>query len=218
MPIKLVLSDAQQSVYGLERARTFTPYGDSQSINDYLLAFTGQLLEPQTGFYLLGNGTRAYDPALMRFISADRQSPFGKGGINTYAYCVGDPVNRLDPAGEVSFKNAAKVVLLIASSGRNILTRTMGPKAIKDAAKWGMMAGELLKQFNVEAGRGLSELSVNVSLLAGAYDLLRFYYTRWAKDDAVFSPFVGPLLPETPEMSEPPVVRMEGIRRELLFD
>lgn len=187
-------------------------------IDGRLLAFTGQLLERKTDFYMLGNGRRAYDPVLMRFISPDRQSPFGKGGISSYAYCLGDPVNRLDPGGEVSFKKVAKTVLLIASTGRNVLTRTGGAKAIKDAAKWGMMAGELLKQVNVEAGRGLSELSFNVGLLAGAYDLGKFYYARWAKDDAVFSPFAGPLLPETPEMSEPPVVRMNGVRSELLFD
>ncbi|ORC59035.1 hypothetical protein BZK31_12400 [Pseudomonas floridensis] len=26
-------------------------------------------------------------------------SPFGKGGLNAYAYCLGDPVNRKDPTG-----------------------------------------------------------------------------------------------------------------------
>ncbi|ORC43846.1 hypothetical protein BZK31_28960, partial [Pseudomonas floridensis] len=35
------------------------------------------------------------------FNSPDSLSPFGKGGLNAYAYCLGDPVNRKDPTGRV---------------------------------------------------------------------------------------------------------------------
>jgi len=38
----------------------------------------------------------------MRFNSPDSLSPFGDGGLNGYAYCVGDPVNRSDPTGHFS--------------------------------------------------------------------------------------------------------------------
>jgi len=41
---------------------------------------------------MLGNGYRAYNPILKRFNSPDSLSPFGKGGLNAYSYCVGDPV------------------------------------------------------------------------------------------------------------------------------
>jgi len=51
----------------------------------------------------LGNGYRAFNPVLMRFNSPDSLSPFGRGGLNAYAYCVGDPVNRSDPNGHWSF-------------------------------------------------------------------------------------------------------------------
>lgn len=64
-----------------------------------LLGFTGQPRDPLTGCYHLGNGHRTYNPVLMRFHSADRLSPFGKGGINAYAYCQNDPVNYHDPSG-----------------------------------------------------------------------------------------------------------------------
>lgn len=69
------------------------------------LGFNGELREAQTCWYLLGNGYRAYNPRLMRFHSPDSWSPFGRGGLNPYMYCVGDPVNRSDPTGHwPSFK------------------------------------------------------------------------------------------------------------------
>lgn len=40
-----------------------------------------------------------YSPVMMRFVSSDRLSPFGKGGINAYAYCLNDPINCTDPSG-----------------------------------------------------------------------------------------------------------------------
>ncbi|KTB54459.1 hypothetical protein AO067_18895 [Pseudomonas viridiflava ICMP 13104] len=63
--------------------------------------FNGELRESATGWYLLGQGYRAYNPVLMRFHSPDSLSPFGDGGLNAYAYCVGDPVNYLDPDGHI---------------------------------------------------------------------------------------------------------------------
>ncbi|KPX28444.1 Uncharacterized protein ALO77_03892 [Pseudomonas coronafaciens pv. garcae] len=66
-----------------------------------LPGFNGELLDSITGHYLLGNGYRAYNPVLMRFNSPDSLSPFGKGGLNAYAYCGGDPVNQSDPTGHI---------------------------------------------------------------------------------------------------------------------
>lgn len=51
---------------------------------------------------MLGNGYRAYNPVLMRFNQPDSLSPFGQDGLNAYAYCQGDPVNRQDPSGRIS--------------------------------------------------------------------------------------------------------------------
>ncbi|NAS96806.1 hypothetical protein CU664_12085 [Pseudomonas syringae pv. actinidifoliorum] len=63
--------------------------------------FNGELLDDITGHYLLGNGYRAYNPVLMRFNSPDSLSPFGKGGLNAYAYCGGDPINKEDSTGHM---------------------------------------------------------------------------------------------------------------------
>jgi RHS repeat-associated protein len=63
------------------------------------LGFNGELRDWVLHAYALGNGHRFYSPIMMRFCSADSLSPFGKGGLNAYCYCEGDPINRSDPSG-----------------------------------------------------------------------------------------------------------------------
>lgn len=82
-------SRCRYSAYGFREANANMP----------ALGFTGQRLEKVTGCYPLGNGHRFYSPLLMRFIQADTLSPFSAGGINAYAYCQNDPINRHDPSG-----------------------------------------------------------------------------------------------------------------------
>lgn len=93
--------DAQGSIHkaGQGRASGYTPYGYCPGTGNSPLAYTGEWLEPFIDGYLLGNGYRAYNTHLMRFHSPDNLSPFGAGGLNSYGYCEGDPVNRSDPSG-----------------------------------------------------------------------------------------------------------------------
>jgi len=63
------------------------------------LGFNGVRQDPVTKLYPLGHGYRMYSPTLMRFNAQDSLSPFGRGGVNGYAYCLGDPINRNDPSG-----------------------------------------------------------------------------------------------------------------------
>ncbi|HEN8798499.1 RHS repeat-associated core domain-containing protein [Pseudomonas sp. CM25] len=88
----------------------YTVYGHSKlpSQRTFKIGFNGALLNPLANLYHLGNGHREYSPLLMRFTSPDRFSPFGAGGVNTYAYCSGDPVNRVDPTGTVSLWSRIK--------------------------------------------------------------------------------------------------------------
>jgi RHS repeat-associated protein len=81
----------------------YTPYGHSQDTSGLSggLGFNGEPRESTTGHYLLGAGYRAFNPALMRFNNPDSLSPFEAGGLNPYAYCVGDPVNFVDPTGHL---------------------------------------------------------------------------------------------------------------------
>ena len=86
--------------------RAYSPYGAMNAALASGLAFCGQYRDSVTGNYPLGNGHRFYSPILMRFLSPDSLSPFGRGGISVYAYCGGEPVNRHDPTGQV-FESAA---------------------------------------------------------------------------------------------------------------
>ncbi|NWL23110.1 RHS repeat-associated core domain-containing protein [Pseudomonas umsongensis] len=107
LPTLLLAGDLQQSVLAeLDRSGSndfaYSPYGLQSAPRraGTHLGFNGQFKEGATGWYHLGNGHRVYNPVLMRFHSPDRLSPFGKGGMNAYAYCSGSPINRVDPSGE----------------------------------------------------------------------------------------------------------------------
>ncbi|MCP8635053.1 RHS repeat-associated core domain-containing protein [Pseudomonas mosselii] len=96
----LAMCDWQQSVLGDGQVgRRYTPYGALPQVAGPRLAYCGMPCEVLTGNYSPGNGHRTYDPELKRFHSPDRLSPFGDGGINAYAYCSGDPINREDRNG-----------------------------------------------------------------------------------------------------------------------
>ncbi len=79
------------------------------------LGFNGQLHEPAVHWQILGNGTRVYNPVLRRFHSPDWLSPFGRGGINAYAYCGCDPLNYRDPSGQ--FALPMMLLGLVAGAG-----------------------------------------------------------------------------------------------------
>jgi RHS repeat-associated protein len=104
----LLVTDAQQSVLAGLRSQgrataAYTAYGfhPEQDAPGSAICYAGQRPMPDTGHYLLGNGYRAFNTVLMRFNAPDSLSPFGRGGLNAYAYCEGDPINRIDPSGHV---------------------------------------------------------------------------------------------------------------------
>lgn len=142
----LVATDMQGSTLCALREKAgeafrYTPYGYHIPSSDLggLLRFDGERADDVTGHYLLGNGYRAFNPVLMRFNSPDSLSPFGDGGLNSYAYCGGDPVNRVDPDGDVY----SSVVLKAASKFLGLIGRQ--PRTVASAPRLTRMAPGFVK-------------------------------------------------------------------------
>ena len=107
----LLATDQQRSVTNALDANqpnplAYSPYGHRPQESGLLslLGFNGERPDPVTGCYHLGNGYRQFNTALMRFNSPDSWSPFGEGGLNAYAYCAGDPINKADPNGHTWYR------------------------------------------------------------------------------------------------------------------
>ncbi|HBK50892.1 RHS repeat-associated core domain-containing protein [Pseudomonas putida] len=119
-----------------QREWSFGPYGQlppQWAVGG--LRFVGQWFDPVVQGYLLGNGHRLYSPAIMRFLSPDRLSPFGAGGINAYAYCSGDPVNFHDPSGQVVTKTGLTKQLNILKLSKAPLRDFLKPLALPENSK-----------------------------------------------------------------------------------
>ncbi|HFT1738550.1 TPA: RHS repeat-associated core domain-containing protein [Vibrio vulnificus] len=91
-------------------------------LRDNQLAFNGERLDPINGLYHLGQGYRAYNPKLMQFNAADSLSLFDGGGITPYGYCLGDPINFVDPTGHISWQAIMGITLGIIAIGLAVVT------------------------------------------------------------------------------------------------
>ncbi|MET8698684.1 RHS repeat-associated core domain-containing protein [Kitasatospora sp. NPDC004723] len=143
-----------------------TPYGERPVDGaDSVLGFTGRRGDPVTGWYHLGNGARAYDPVLLRFTTPDTLSPFGAGGVNPYTYCAGDPVNRIDPSGHLSWMAWLGIGLGIAGLA---LAAVTGGMAI--VAAGGVMAAISAASATTLVVGGLGVASDVTAIVGGALE------------------------------------------------
>jgi len=115
----------------------YNPYGYSKMLiqGPYTSGFNGAYFDIHTHGYHLGQGYRMYSPALPRFTSPDFLSPFGRGGINAYAYCNGDPVNRIDPNGAWSLTGALKWIGTRGLRKHNKIDMNLAREGIQQAGR-----------------------------------------------------------------------------------
>ena len=107
----LTFSPVGRAIAGWATGPGEMPEAVGRLLQDNCLAFNGERRDPVTGLYHLGQGYRAYNPRMMRFHAADSLSPFGEGGVNPYAYCLGDPINAIDPTGHLSWQAGLGIAL-----------------------------------------------------------------------------------------------------------
>jgi len=90
-----IMTDANQTIVW---QASYTPFGKATvSVNavENNIRFPGQYFDSETNLHY--NYFRDYDPEIGRYIQSD---PIGlAGGINTYGYVGGNPVNAIDPLG-----------------------------------------------------------------------------------------------------------------------
>lgn len=122
-------------------------------------SFTGRMTEDHSGYYLLGNGQRAYLPTLARFIQPDKYSPFQKGGLNSYSYACGNPTKFHDRSG-----HAPQIIQLLSSildENAKLLRAGRGdifnPTVYANGVQTFVTAGKTGNTLNIAAHGGLSQ-------------------------------------------------------------
>ncbi|MFU2326701.1 RHS repeat-associated core domain-containing protein [Pseudomonas sp. NFX98] len=168
---RLLATDQQRSVLLLTHQgrpvwQAFTPYGHRRVKSGLgsLPAINGEVMDSVTGHYLLGNGHRSFNPVLMRFNSPDSLSPFGRGGLNPYAYCLGDPVNFSDSSGRF-----ARIItsLFSVANARIVMSPSIPYKLGKDALQWGAVGQLSIKQTVGATGAALAGITTMAAAVTG---------------------------------------------------
>ena len=129
------------------------------------IGFNAERQDHITQKYHFGNGVRMYNPSLMRFHATDSMSPFGKGGINSYAYALGDPVNYRDPSGHIAIAGVIIGIIVGAVIGASIAAVAEGIKVAVTGEKFDwkpVVIGAALGGIGGGFGAAASGLSLGV--------------------------------------------------------
>lgn len=130
-----------------EETHAYSSYGHAPTLPSplTLLGFNGERYDHAITGSLLGNGYRGFNSTLMRFCAPDSWGPFSAGGLNTYCYCRGDPVNHVDPSGHIRLPMLAKAIIkflglrhrplpFTASNGRMFMGSSLPRPSRQEAA------------------------------------------------------------------------------------
>ena len=142
------LTDHAGSVLGLTGVATtqalrFDAFGapeETPSLDDPFLwmGFTGEEADPVTGLIYLRD--RYYDPRIGRFISPDSATPdpLQPESWNSYVYCENDPVNFIDPTGDIDWGTFGGGLMTLAGGIASMAAlAAMGPAVGVGAAVLG---------------------------------------------------------------------------------
>ncbi|WP_440993482.1 RHS repeat-associated core domain-containing protein [Cysteiniphilum litorale] len=154
--------------------RSYSPYGvvkefylqDAASrkltdISKLHIGYNGIRTDYVTKYQHLGNGYRAYNPALKRFMQYDSMSPFDKGGINGYTYALNNPIMYKDPSGHFSI-----IAMAIAMVVTAITTTT---NAIQVAKATGGDRNKVISSIVFSLALSVAGAAFNIAMpLAGA--------------------------------------------------
>ncbi|OCG61501.1 RHS repeat domain-containing protein [Gilliamella sp. Fer4-1] len=139
------LYECQYNAYGKIINETYHQ-DDTQTLPDNPLRFQGQYYDEETGLHY--NLNRYYDPFTGRYITQD---PIGiLGGLNSYQYVNGDPINWIDPLGLIKVENNGFEHLKL--SDRHLLDRVSIPKSTGNSIFTGTRTEALADLAKIKSG------------------------------------------------------------------